>query len=600
MGEKSIGDAYGSYLDIFQYIYDSKLNNHLFIADIKKIRDRMRNFGGKFKMEQIGNTYYQAAYELFEKQQYEEAVENFIKAYECGVQKDEILENLYACFVVPNEAEFRKNYEENSKGNLDVPYEELEIDFIPVSDSKFYLFHRISKVFLGSFQLDEEPIMTDDVEFESILVADCWDFRKMLPTMKEKTWSIVYILLNEQEARFASFLKLPRFRELYMKNVIVFENTDIMKDVFEQYPDFYLPKHILSVESDYDAIFAEIHKKRIEDLSQERKNVFLSILIPSYNRGHRALSAVKEICRSTYDSEIEIVVSDNGSTSYVEEYQAIRDMKDARVRYHQYEKNMGLLENVVKVLELAQGKYAVLSSDEDMMLIDNLPHYMNVFQKNKDCGVFHTSGMYGNFGLIKEETVKSFGVMALKMGINGNYITGIGYNMQLARQLKLTEFIRKHMDNIMVEFYPHCVMSFNLALVSGVLQCGQPPLWLAMEAEDVDEASAGKIKSYMTIDSRERQYVDTVKLYIEAGIRGRVLGALYMERCCKFLMLLHIANVSFPAYYEERLITWKDMLEDALERCKKNLMLVENYVSAEERKQLVESIDNLYLEFKNK
>ena len=552
-------------------------------------------------MEQIGNTYYQVAHELFEKQQYEEAIENFIKAYECGVQKDEILENLYACFIAPNEVEFRKNYEENSKGNLDVPYEELEIDFIPVSDSKFYLFHRMSKVFLGSFQLDEEPIMKDDVEFESILFADCWDFRKILPVMKEKTWSIVYILLNEQEARFASFLKLPRFRELYMANVIIFANTRIMKQIFQEYPDFYLPKQILSMGDSYDALFAEIHKKRIEDLSQERKNVFLSILIPSYNRGKRALSAVKEICRSAYDSEIEIVVSDNGSTSYVEEYQAIRDMKDARVRYHRYEKNMGLLENVVKVLELAQGKYAVLSSDEDMMLIDNLPHYMNLFQKNKDCGVFKTSGMHGNFPPNPEETTKAHGFTAIVKGINGNYITGIGYYMPLVHQLKLTEFIRKRMDNIMVEFYPHCVMSFKLALVSGVLECGKKtPLWLAMEAEDVDGVPSGEIKSYMTIDSRERQYVDTVKLYIEAGICGIPLCGLYMERCWKFLLLLYSAYVTFPAYYIERHITWKDMLEDALERCKKNLVVVENYVSAEEQKQLVERIDNLYLEYKNK
>lgn len=555
---------------------------------------------GKSKMDEIGNACYQAAYELFERQQYEETVENFIKAYECGVQKDEILENLYACFILPNEVEFRKNYEENRKGILGVPYEELEIDFIPVSDSKFYLFHRMSKEFLGSFQMDEASIMTDDVEFESILVADCWDFREMLPTMKEKTWPIVYILLNEQEARFASFLKLPRFRELYMENVIIFENTGIMKQVFEEYPDFYLPKKILSVESSYDALFAEIHKKRIEDLSQERKNVFLSILIPSYNRGHRALSAVKEICRSVYDSEIEIVVSDNGSTSHIEEYQTIRDMKDVRVRYHQYEKNMGLLENVVKVLELAQGKYAVLSSDEDMMLIDNLPHYMNLFQKNKDCGVFMTSGMHGNFGSVEEETVKVFGLTAVEMGINGNYITGIGYNMSLVHQLKLTEFIRKHMDNIMVEFYPHCVMNFKLALVSGVLQCGQPPLWLAMEAEDVDGMPSGKIKPYMTIDSREKQYVDTVKLYIEAGIRGILLCELYRERCWKFFWLLYIANANFPTYYEEHHITWEDMLEDALGRCKRNLVLLENYISVEERMQLVEYIDNLYLEYKDK
>lgn len=545
---------------------------------LKTFQDSYKRFlEEKCKMNEneVGNAYYQAAYEFFEKKQYEEAVENFIKAYMYGVQKEEILENLYACFVVPNEMEFKKNYEENGKGLLNIAYDDLEIDFIPVSDSKFYLFHRTSKEFLGTFQLDETSIMTDNVDFESILLADCWDFRKMLPVMKEKTWAAVYILLNEQEARFASFLKLPHFRELYMKNVIIFKNTDIMRQVFEEYSDFYLPKQILTMGDSYDSLFEQIHKKRIEDLSQKRKNVFLSICIPSYNRGNRALAAVEEICRSVYDSEIEIIVSDNGSTSFTEEYQAIRDMQDARVRYHRYEENMGFLENFVKVLGMAEGKYAVLSSDEDMMLVDNLSHYMNLFKRNGDCGVFFTSGVHGNFLEPAKETVRIHGEAAIEKGINGNYMTGVGYNMWLVRQLKLTEFIQKHADNAMVKFYPHCAMNLKVALVSSVLACGQPPLWIA-EGEAEEETSEN-IKPYMTIDSREKQYVDMVKLYIEAGIRGDLLCRLYWSRCWKFFWLLYNANNRYIIYYTAHQLTWRDIAEDAVGRCKKSCAFGELY-----------------------
>lgn len=552
-------------------------------------------------MDEIGNSYYQAAYELFENQQYEEAVENFIKAYTCGVHKEQILDDLYACFIVPNEAEFRKNYEENSKGILDIPYEELEIDFIPVSDTKFYLFHRMSEEFLGFFQLDETSIMTDDADFESILIADCWDFRKMLPTMKEKTWAMVYILLNEQEMRFASFLKLPHFRELYMENVILFEDTGIMKQVFEEYPDFYLPKQILSMGGSYEELLAEIHRKRIEDLSQERKNVFLSILIPSYNRGGKALAAVEEICCSVYDSEIEIIVSDNGSTVYAEEYQAIRDKKDSRVRYHRYDKNRGFLENFVKVLEMAEGKYAVFSSDEDRMLIDNLPHYMNLFKKYGNCGIFSTSGLGENFPIFREETEQVYDNMAaIWKGLNRNYMTGTGCNMSLVRQLRLTEFIRQHADNMMVGFYPHCVMNLILATISGLLECGKPFLWVALDPEENEGMDLQSPKAYMTIDSRERQHVDTVKLLIEIGIRGRSLCELYYARCWKFLYLLHLAVSSYFSYYAEHQILWKDMLEDAMGRCRRNIELLENYITEEERNQLIGELDKLYQDVKKR
>lgn len=548
-------------------------------------------------MDEIGNAYYQAAVVFFESQQYDKAVENFIKAYRQGVYRKEILDHLYSCFITPNEAEFKKNYEENRKEMLNIPYEELEIDFIPVSDSKFYLFHRSSEEFAGSFQLDDTPIMSDDVDFESILVADYWDFRQILPFLKERNWDIVYILLNQQAACFASFFKLPRFHELYLKNAVIFEDTEIMKVFFDEYSNYYLPKKILASSDKYEIMLNHIHRKRINYSPEQRDNVFLSIIIPSYNRGRRALSAVEKICSSCYDSEIEIIVSDNGSDLDVSEYEAIQQMHDTRVRYNRNKYNMGFLENVVRGLEMAKGKYAVLSSDEDIMLIENLPHYFNLFKKYRECGVFFTGG-FGehNFQTLTEETVQLPWSEAIIHGINRTYMTGIGYNMALIHQMDLLEYLRCHADNTMVDYYPHCILNFKLALVSGVINCGQPPLWLA-EAEEEDDES---LRSYMTIDSREQQYVGALDVYIESGMSGNILCFLYAERYWKFVHLLYLSMIYYPGYFKKNNMRWESILEDARRRTEKNLSLLENYTTLEEREGLRGKIAEIFLEYSKK
>lgn len=554
----------------------------------------------EFTMTEIGDAYYRAALVYFEGQQYENAVENFIKAYDCEVYKEEILEILYSCFVTPNEQEFRNNYDNSKKDFVRTPYEELEIDFIPVSDSKYYLYHRITQEFVGSFQMDEASVRAEDVEFDSVLIADLWDFRQMLPFLKEKMWDAVYILLNGQCARFASFFKLPRFCELYMSNVVVFENTGIMALFFEECSDFCLPRKILAVNDTYDRLLSQIHEKRLTDCSKQRENIFLSILIPTFNRGSKALAAVKEICRTGYDSEIEIVVSDNASDAYIQEYQEIRDMKDTRVRYYRNESNLGFLENVLRLLERAKGKYAIFSSDEDIMCISNLPHYMNLLKKHGECGVFCISGINGNFRKPPQDTVRLQGILALLAGININYLTQVGYNMAFVRQLNLVEFIRKRVDNVFVGVYPHCVLGFELARVSDMLYCGEPPLWSAGEAEEVDGVEPEHIKAYMEIDSREKQHIGAIELYIEAGLYGMPLCYMYQERCQKFFHLIYMAKISFPLYYEHRNVSWKSMVQDVWERCVKGVMFLENYTTVEERNELLENIDNLYQEYQEK
>lgn len=109
-------------------------------------------------MEHAGALYYERGVRYFEIGEYELAVMDWIRAYESGYEQELTVKNLYQCFITPNEEEFRKNFEQNSEGLTELSYDACELDFIPVSEEKFYIYNRASGVFHGSIQLEQHPV----------------------------------------------------------------------------------------------------------------------------------------------------------------------------------------------------------------------------------------------------------------------------------------------------------------------------------------------------------------------------------------------------------------------------------------------------------
>lgn len=96
----------------------------------------------------------------------------------------------------------------------------------------------------------------------------------------------------------------------------------------------------------------------------------LSICIPTYNRANTIIEAVESVLRQNINnSEVEIVVSDNGSKDetkkLLESY-----VNKGLIRYFEFTENMGADVNFLKVIEVARGEYCwFLGSD------DALPEY---------------------------------------------------------------------------------------------------------------------------------------------------------------------------------------------------------------------------------
>lgn len=216
-------------------------------------------------MHHVGELYYNRAIKYFELGEYEQAIMDFIHSYECGYERDLIINNIYNCFVLPNEKEFQANYEQNHIGITGLSYEECTLDFIPVSENRFYIFDREEQIFQGMLELDGGFLDNSELSSNSVLYTDTWDIREILLEIKEEKRKHIYVLMKEMEPRFVSFFKLPNFRELYLKQMNLFQNDQNLLDFFMENLSCNLPARVVSANAEkYVDMIKEIKEKREE------------------------------------------------------------------------------------------------------------------------------------------------------------------------------------------------------------------------------------------------------------------------------------------------------------------------------------------------
>ena len=518
---------------------------------------------------------YQQALELFEREDYEGAVELFINLYEADYEKEAILQILYDCFVTPNEAEFVKNYENNCENLCDNDYNSLLLDFIPVSDTKYYIFHKALRQFFGSIDISGEVEEPKEAEIHSVLIADIWDLREMIPYIGMRGWNTCYILLDENRNEFLSFLKLPDIRRKYLRNSMVFTDVEMMKQFFIKYPEHYIPKQIISGHpAEYREILYGLHNIRLEDTQSERKNILLSVCIPSYGRGSICLENVQNILQVEYDAEIEIVVSNNGSTEDTEGYEAIKNLRDSRVTYHEFDKNQGYGANVFKALELAKGQFIVFTSDEDFMKVENLHSYMNYLINHKNEAVVWACGIGENMKTGMEKHFKT-GVDALLYAINLNYMTGITLNGFWVRNNNVLERIAQCVENKFVNIYMHIALAL-LTVEHADAGLSNIVLWEAVtELDNVEEKDEG-ILSYMHYDSRIEQQNSLIEFLEKAMcLNTDELAFLVNMLIGKTYYLCSLAYSERTEAYR-KLIDWRALCTRIH---KNNMKLLERYES---------------------
>lgn len=539
---------------------------------------------------------FKEAIELFEAGEYDKSVQNLIGLYEHGYEKEQILNFLYQAFVEPNIEEFKKNYQTQADGLIDVEYEATQLDFIPVSDQKFYIWYKEEQRFVGNIDLNVEAQIEDrQRDFQSLLIAQTCDIREMIPFLLNKQYNTVYIVLNKNKEIFASFLKLPKIREYFLENAIIFENTKIMQLFFEEYSEFYIPRSIIAKDSqEYVTFFKDLHKRRLLK-KREKNNVFLTIGIPSYNRGKILLENVKQLLNLEYDAEIEIVVSNNGSKIEADYYDQISKINDSRLVYTSFEANQGYASNVLNVMTHASGHFLVMCSDEDFLVLDKLSEFMQFLFENLQMAMSYTSGYGANFGKDKIQKFNA-GIDAIECAVNSNYLTGLVFNNTYISKYKILERIKQSRGNLFVEYYMHTAIATIIAQYGDVWK-NPICLWESKYEKQSEEDGSKSLLSYMKYESRVEQMESAIKFMLnELKLNLEEQIQVVLERIVKTYYLLYLA---YLYYWEEssKLKKWDNVCTELFIEAEQ---IIDKIVKGEDNKKIKKIVKDYFIMYLTK
>lgn len=539
---------------------------------------------------------FKEAIELFEAGEYDKSVQNLIGLYEHGYEKEQILNFLYQAFVEPNIEEFKKNYQTQADGLIDVEYEATQLDFIPVSDQKFYIWYKEEQRFVGNIDLNVEAQIEDrQRDFQSLLIAQTCDIREMIPFLLNKQYNTVYIVLNKNKEIFASFLKLPKIREYFLENAIIFENTKIMQLFFEEYSEFYIPRSIIAKDSqEYVTFFKDLHKRRLLK-KREKNNVFLTIGIPSYNRGKILLENVKQLLNLEYDAEIEIVVSNNGSKIEADYYDQISKINDSRLVYTSFEANQGYASNVLNVMTHASGHFLVMCSDEDFLVLDKLSGFIQFLFENLQMAMSYTGGYGSNF---ENGTIQMYpaGIQAIECAVNRNYLTGLVFNNSIISKYKIIEKVQQNRGNLFVEYYVHSVIATIIAQYGDVWK-NPICLWESKYEKQSEEDGSKSLLSYMKYESRVEQMESAIKFMLnELKLNLEEQIQVVLERIVKTYYLLYLA---YLYYWEEssKLKKWDNVCTELFIEAEQ---IIDKIVKGEDNKKIKKIVKDYFIMYLTK
>lgn len=552
-------------------------------------------------MEQQYELILNSAIELFENGNYDEAVASLVQIYNTGCYTEQIKEFLYANFIFPNEEEYRRIYSDSLDYVNFFSYDDLAIDFIAVSEKKYYLFDKIQNSFLGVFDFetltekrDADCDMKKDIR--AVLVSNVWDIRIVVENIYSSIWDTIYMICDEERNYLLSFLKIPEVKSLFFDNVVFFENESVLCEYFRRNEAKYLPRIMLgNDEEKYKPIIEQLHRERIEKNERNRDGILVSFCIPSYNRGDIAYKNVMQYLQSEYDSEIEVVLSNNDSAENTEGYDQIEKMQDSRLVYNKMSENKGFTGNILKVISMAKGKFIVLSSDEDFFDIAKMTSFLNFVRKHKEAAVIGTTGIGVNFLPQKYEIVDTIQDRLLE-SINLNYITGLCYNNELLKRYSVIQNVEKYINNFFYVTYPHICIAFLVCQYSSFVKLPLS-LWICNETE-YSNSNETLYNAYCNLDSRILQQNEAVSFIVDAIIKSNqeALLQLFKDRIAKSYHLLTIAN-SIMGELFKREYSWTEI---CLKLHENNLDTIEKFndlFSAEELEWIKYFCDELFIRY---
>lgn len=433
------------------------------------------------------------ACEKFENGEYDAALEAFVLAYTKGYEREWILQNIYDCYMAGNIEEFKHAYEQWDVAEK-AAYEDCMLDFIPYKDGEYYIYDKEACVFWGIFsyrslQETEPDEVFKSIEFSAVALTLDWDLRKMESILTTAIDRKIYIICNDAR-RCMSFWKIPELKP-YLKNIRVFLDYEEYQAYFHENTSVYLPMIFRGSKEEQERLIRireEEHAYRLTPEGRDNSNVLLTVAIPTANRGHLLLKRMENLLRMSYDAEIEIAISRNGML-YEEEYKQVGKIQDARLNYYDHGKELYCVNNWHYVVEMSCGKYVLIMSDEDELIIDELEHYLKLLSNNPELSMVRprSTCMYSQLTERKygKKGWEAFKVVFLRQ----SHFPGMIVRRKDFIEADLLKLERYQDKNLYYTYYPH---EWWCVALSQRGDCLMEPVVLCDDSRPLDTESRKK------------------------------------------------------------------------------------------------------------
>lgn len=484
----------------------------------------------ELRRDVIADFYASYAYFLFASTEYEQFFEMYLKAQNYGYACEKRRNFLFEAFVQPNLDDFRTNYETNKEnmsvsgcGSKGVEFNELPFWLITSgNENEYYLFDKKSNLIKEKITWDlsefpsEKKLIFDSRDCDQIIIGcTSWPLVQEYLRVSSYAGKKTYFAKTDVGLLF-SCLQGGIINQRYLLYFGLFSNSDELHDYFIKH-SHYLPRKIVGKDQEieeYQNKIEALHQLRLKKENRSGNNILLSIGIPSFNRGNRAYDNVMHTLTSQFDEEIEVIVSNNGTQNETKDYyQKINLLEDARVTYFEFDENQGVALNICKVLELAKGKFVLMTSDEDLIDLNSLRIIINILSSIEENDVAIVRTRTDGQGLIPYHGMAVPGSEAiLNFLLTSNYMSGMIFNKEMLKKYKLFSYIRNHLENEAVFYYPHVVMELVLSQYAGIMGLnliaineGEPEI-TDVEHTEVCKETDKTVPYYATLEGRFKQH----------------------------------------------------------------------------------------------
>ncbi len=117
-------------------------------------------------------------------------------------------------------------------------------------------------------------------------------------------------------------------------------------------------------------------------------NVRVTIGIPTYNRAKWLHESIASVLSQTYEN-FRLLICDNASDDETRE--VVESITDPRIHYVRSDRNLGMIRNYNRVIQLAETDSLVLLSDDDVLYPEYLSSVIDVLDSFPSVGVVHTA-----------------------------------------------------------------------------------------------------------------------------------------------------------------------------------------------------------------